>query len=128
MSKKKGGWLDVKSGAAWDALSPERQTRALKALMTSDNIVPAMRAKVADSVLAERSKHKAVQREKARRPRGAGTDGRTMRELIAGVAKANHGLKPLELLPHVNSAAIDNGMKPISVKRLGNVLAELASK
>lgn len=67
--------------------------------------------------------HKGRQREKAAKPRKVGTDGRTMRELIAAEALSHHGLTPLELLPHVNSAAIANGMKPITLKTLRNKLA-----
>jgi hypothetical protein len=68
-------------------------------------------------------KHNDRQRERAKRPRGVGTDGRTMRELIAAEARSHDGLTPLELLPHVNSAAIANGMKPITLKTLRNTLA-----
>jgi hypothetical protein len=67
-------------------------------------------------------KHKDRQREKAKKPRGRGTDGRTMRALIADAARRYDGLTPLELLPHVNSAAIANGMKPITLKTLKNTL------
>lgn len=48
MSKKKH---NVRDGSAWRALPAERRAAALKALMTGDNIVPAMRAKVADMVI-----------------------------------------------------------------------------
>ncbi len=67
-------------------------------------------------------KHKDGQREKARQPRNK------MREVIAAESKQRPDLSPLELLPHVNSAADANGMKPISLKRLKDVLRERPGK
>jgi hypothetical protein len=99
---------------AWRAVPAERQKRALKALMTGDTgyvnrpsiadgstrhpelsgkavrVVPATRAMVAEMVLSDRAKHQDSQRVKAQRPRGAGDDGRTMRDLIGVVTVWTH--------------------------------------
>jgi hypothetical protein len=65
------------------------------------------------------------QRIRATTPRGRGFDKRTMRELVRDTAKAHRYLSPAELLPHVHSAAVENDMRLISIKRLRDLLREL---
>ncbi len=69
------------------------------------------------------AKHKAAQRAKAQKPRGAGDDGRTMRQVIASIMR----LYPSEtdLWPHIQSAIEANGMKPISEKHARAVVLKI---
>lgn len=114
---------------AWKEIvrkDPERAKRAEKALLTGEHIVPTLQARIADVVLDEKYRHKASQRAKAQKPRGAGDDGRTMRKLIADVAKLHPvDASPNELLPHVHAAAQQADMRLIGLKRLRDVLRDI---
>jgi hypothetical protein len=57
-----------------------------------------------DSAAVDRDKrNRLAQATKARKPRGKGDDGRTMGELIQGLARNHSGDKPSEVWPHLQS-------------------------
>nr|WP_298718767.1 hypothetical protein [uncultured Steroidobacter sp.] len=48
--------------------------------------------------------HKEIQARKARKPRGKGDDGRTMRDVVADLARGHVGDTPRDLWTHLGSA------------------------
>lgn len=81
---------------------------------------PAVRGAIMDelaALAAAGGKHRDVQREKAKKPRGVGDDGRTVRKLIEDVVNGQPSETPsAELLPHILGALEANGMNAISDK------------
>lgn len=69
------------------------------------------------SVVEAGLNHRDAQRQKAQKPRGAGDDGRTTRQVVADVVKGHDiEAKPDDLLPHVHAALDANGNNAITDK------------
>lgn len=70
-------------------------------------------------------KHKDVQRAKAQKPRGAGDDGRTTKQVVADVVKGHPiDTKADDLLPHVHAALDENGKESITDKWAKQLIRE----